>query len=93
MDPPIQHSKFLSCGAYILIFISFGVIFLASFKSLSGKLVNIVVPPDNTISEKKFFLKSISVLFTEFTNNYGIERHSIPILSGLNRISGARVFS
>jgi hypothetical protein len=59
---------------YLITFISLGVIFLISLRHLSGKLVNIVVPPANTISEYKVFLRSISTLFIELTSNSGIAK-------------------
>jgi hypothetical protein len=93
MLPPIQQSKSLSLGAYNLILISLGVIFLLSVSNLSGKLVIIVPPPASTISEKKVFRKSISVLFIELIRSCGIDRHSSPIFSGENKISGARLRS
>lgn len=69
IDAPVQQSKSLSLEAYNLILISFGVLFLHSRSSLSGKFANKLVPPAKTISEYNFFLRLISVLLIEFISN------------------------
>ena len=63
MLPPSQHIVSLLAGARILDLTSLGKNLLSSLMNLSGNPVNIVLPPDNTISLYKVVLRSISTLF------------------------------
>ena len=51
IDPPYQHKVILSEGDHIFTFESFGSSFFTSVMRRSGKVANIVLPPDITISE------------------------------------------
>lgn len=55
--------------------------------------MNNELPPATIIELNKVFLTSMSHFLIEFTTSSCTPGHSSPIFSGLNRISGAYVFS
>ena len=91
--PPSQHIVFLELGANSLGLASLGSKVLRSLTNLYGNPLNIVFPPDKTISLYRFALKLISTLekllarsCTTAWINKKIHGTSSPILDGLNKI-------
>lgn len=88
--PPIHVEYFRSGGAKILIRISLTANRCTSCKSRSPNPFVNVLPPDRTMFPKRFFRRSRSVRLIASTTIWWMPGYSRPMISGSNRISGAR---
>jgi len=92
--PPIQQETLLFLGDIIFTLMSLeGISFDMLFSSLSLKPVRRLQPPATIMLWYITLRMSMSQLLIEFTTISWMPGHSCPILSGLNRISGALYFS
>jgi len=91
--PPTQQDHLRLRGAAKVMTASLGTSFCRDLWSLSLKPVNIVVPPATIIELYRVFRTSMSQFLIELMTISWTPGHSRPILSGLNKISGARYFS
>jgi hypothetical protein len=91
--PPTQQENFLFLGAMRVIVTSLLANFYMLLWSLSLKPVSKDVPPATIMELYSVFLTSMSHFLIELITISCTPGHSRPILSGLNRISGALNFS
>lgn len=90
MPPPIHVVYFRSEGALTLIFISSTASLLISRIKRSGKFLHSVEPPERTMLRYNDLRRSRSVRVMASWTIWWTPGYSRPIISGSNRISGAR---
>lgn len=88
--PPIHVEYLRSGGAKILILISLTASFCSSVSRRSPKPLVSVLPPDSTMLLYRDLRRSRSVRLMASTTIWCTPGYSSPIISGSNRISGAR---
>ena len=91
--PPIQHEYFLFFGASSVMLMSLVTNFWMLLCRRSLKPVKREVPPATTMELNNVLRTSMSHFLIDLTTISCTPGHSRPILSGLNRISGALYFS